>query len=103
MTKHRSRSVVIETAVWNQNGEQPAHEGQTLHGRKAVGLRGDGQVVAYYRKPESDGAKICMRCGAQMRDHGWIQTLEGGYIVCPGQIVITGILCKPDVVGGAVR
>ena len=103
MAKRPTTSVVIETAVWNQNGEQSGDEGQILHGRNAVGLRGDGQVVAYYRKPESEGAKICSRCGAQIRDHGWIQMLEGGHIVCPGQIVITGIRSEPDVVGGAVR
>ena len=103
MAKRPTTSVVIETAVWNQNGEQPPDQRQILHGRNAVGLRGDGQVIGYYRKPESEGAKICSRCGAQMRAHGWIEALEGGHIVCPGQIVITGIRSEPDVVGGAVR
>jgi hypothetical protein len=37
-----------------------------------------------------------------MHDHGWIDTLEGGHIVCPGDWIITGVKgerypCKPDV------
>ena len=35
-------------------------------------------------------------------DHGWINTLEGGHIVSPGDWIITGIAgekypCKPDI------
>ena len=26
-----------------------------------------------------------------MHDHGWIDTLEGGHIVCPGDWIITGV------------
>ena len=34
--------------------------------------------------------------------HGWIATLEGGHIVCPGDWIITGVKgemypCKPDI------
>ena len=34
--------------------------------------------------------------------HGWIQTLEGGHIVTPGDWIITGVKgehypCKPDI------
>mgnify|MGYP001589441972 FL=1 len=37
-----------------------------------------------------------------MHVHGWIDTLEGGHIVCPGDWVITGVKgeyypCKPDI------
>jgi hypothetical protein len=37
-----------------------------------------------------------------MQDHGWIDTLEGGHIVCPGDWIITGVVgelypCKPDI------
>jgi hypothetical protein len=37
-----------------------------------------------------------------MNDHGWIDTLEGGHNVCPGDWIITGIKgenypCKPDI------
>ena len=34
--------------------------------------------------------------------YGWIKTLEGGHIVCPGDWIITGVKgehypCKPDI------
>jgi hypothetical protein len=37
-----------------------------------------------------------------MHNHGWIDTLEGSHIVCPGDWIITGVKgehypCKPDV------
>jgi hypothetical protein len=37
-----------------------------------------------------------------MHWHGWIETLEGGHIVCPGDYIITGVKgerypCKPDI------
>ena len=37
-----------------------------------------------------------------MHEHGWIDTLEGGHIVCPGDWIITGVKgenypCKPDI------
>ena len=37
-----------------------------------------------------------------MHDHGWVDTLESGHIVCPGDWVITGVKgdhypCKPDI------
>lgn len=37
-----------------------------------------------------------------MHEHGWIDTLEGGHIVCPGDWIITGVNgerypCKPDI------
>lgn len=41
-------------------------------------------------------------CDAAMDDHGYIDTLEGGHTVCPGDWVITGVQgekypCKPDI------
>ncbi len=37
-----------------------------------------------------------------MHDHGWIDTLEFGHVVCPGDWIITGVKnerypCKPDI------
>jgi hypothetical protein len=48
------------------------------------------------------GTNTCDHCGDIMRNHGWIDTLEGGHIVCPGDWIITGVKgehypCKPDI------
>ena len=44
----------------------------------------------------------CEACGSHFIFHGWIETLEGGHTVCPGDWIITGVKgekypCKPDV------
>ena len=64
----------------------------------------EGQVVRYFRHPDKVFAAptACKHCGNPMHDHGWIDTLEGGHIVCPGDWIITGTRgerypCKPDV------
>ena len=61
----------------------------------------EGAVVRYYRHPGVVGETNC-RCGFIMHVHGWIDTLEGGHTVCPGDWIITGVKgerypCKPDI------
>jgi len=58
--------------------------------------------VDYYRKPEKDGLAPCPHCIHIRGNHGWIDTLEGGHKVCPGDFIITGVKgekypCKPDI------
>ena len=58
--------------------------------------------VGYYRTPKLDGQEKCKHCGYIMHNHGWIDTLEGGHIVCPSDWIITGIRgekypCKDDI------
>lgn len=58
--------------------------------------------VDYYRTPALDGKDKCRLCGVIMNHHGWIDTLEGGHIVCPNDYIITGVVgekypCKPDI------
>jgi len=48
----------------------------------------DPDVFVYTCK---DGHKECESCGTPLESHGWIQTLEGGYIVCPGDFIVKGI------------
>ena len=44
----------------------------------------------------------CKHCGAHLRTHGVIETLEGEHIVCPGDMIIKGVEgeyypCKPNI------
>lgn len=44
----------------------------------------------------------CIHCGFYLKQHGWIDTLEGGHRVCPGDWIITGVRgehypCKNDI------
>ena len=95
MSKFRKKPVVIEATQWFKNGDHPFDGGQS-HGEH------EGSVVRYYRNPDDDGQRSCRHCGRMMHDHGWIDTFEGGHIVCPGDWIITGVVgerypCKPDI------
>jgi hypothetical protein len=118
--KWRKKPVVIEATQWFKNGDHPfdyASERQrfengvmrtwtgvmrTWTGDEAKSLGLEGQIVRYYRHPKGDRQEKCKHCNRIMHDHGWIDTLEGGHIVCPGDWVITGVKgehypCKPDI------
>jgi hypothetical protein len=95
--KFKKKPVVIEATQWFKNGDHP----QDFSERGRGGLT-EGKVVRYYRTPEMDGQTKCNHCGNIMHFHGWIDTLEGGHIVCPGDWIITGVKgeyypCKPDI------
>lgn len=110
---YRKKPVVVEAYQWFKNGDHPEDYTKTHVGfengnlteflpdqRKASQWEGD--VVRYHRSPEVDGQTTCRRCGNIMHDHGWIDTLEGGHIVCPGDWIIKGVKgefypCKPGI------
>jgi hypothetical protein len=111
--KFRKKPVVIEAAQWFKNGDHPADYAEDQQGLEGGELRTftgaerktndwEGSVVRYYRVPELDGHAACKHCAQIMHVHGWIETLEGGHIVCPGDWIITGVQgenypCKPDI------
>ena len=87
----RKKPVTIEAHQWFRNGDHPED-----------GNHGEGKIVRYYRHPNISGSKQCSQCGFTMDSHGWIDTLEGGHNVCPGDWIITGVKgerypCKPDI------
>lgn len=111
--KFRKKPVVIEATQWFKNGDHPLDYSKTHHGYENGVLRPfpphyrmmngwEGDVVRYYRAPDVDGNTTCKHCGDIMHNHGWIETLEGGHIVCPSDWIITGVKgehypCKPDI------
>ena len=102
MAKFIKKPVVIEATQWFKNGDHP-NDGDEVF--KEGGNKGElleGKVVRYYRSPDLDEQKKCQYCGEIMHKHGWMKTLEGGHIVCPGDYIITGVKgenypCKPDI------
>lgn len=101
--KFRKRPVVVEAFRWTRNGDHPEDGEQTF---VAPGdgqtYRCEGKVVRYFRHPGVPGERNCDYCRRTMHEHGWIDTLEGGHIVCPGDWIITGVKgerypCKPDI------
>ena len=113
MAKFRKKPVVIEATQWFKNGDHPLDYASNQDGfqnGRLVSISGDhrkahgweGEVVRYFRHPDKAYAGECEKCGEIMHKHGWIDTLEGGHIVCPGDWIITGVKgehypCKPDI------
>jgi hypothetical protein len=59
----------------------------------------DGDHLSVEPYPTTGTCAICERF---FQEHGWVATLEGGHIVCPGDFIITGVNgekypCKPDI------
>ncbi len=101
MTKYRKRPVVIEATQWFKNGDHP-DDGQGTYSDGNGYHRCEGKVVRYYRHPQVDGQALCGHCSHKFHEHGWIDTLEGGHIVCIGDFIITGVKgerypCKPHI------
>ena len=111
--KYRKKPIVIEAIQWFRNGDHPGDyigdtqgfengELRVFTGEERQARDWEGMVVRYYRTPKLDGQDRCRHCNQIMHFHGWIDTLEGGHIVCPGDWIITGIKgenypCKPDI------
>ena len=100
--RYRKKPVVIEANKWFKNGDHPDDDCKTFVGSDGKPFQGEGKVVRYYRHPGIPGTNVCEQCGNTMHNHGWIDTLEGGHNVCPGDWIITGIKgerypCKPDI------
>lgn len=63
---------------------------------------GNHLAVVPYKSQTKHPLHHCSHCDNQYRDHGWVDTLEGGHIVCPGDWVVTGprgenYPVKPDI------
>lgn len=106
--KYRKRPVIVEAHQWFKNGDHPADNCDIIGPPPEAEPNAndfcltEGKVVRYFRDPDTRGAEPCKHCGKWMHDHGWIDTLEGGHIVCPGDYIITGVAgeyypCKPDI------
>jgi hypothetical protein len=103
VAKFKKKPVVIEATQWNENGDHPddnCFEVLSVDGDTT--FLSEGKVVRRFRTPQVAGQKECNHCGVIFHNHGWIDTLEGGHIVCPGDWIITGVKgehypCKPDI------
>ncbi len=103
MAKYRKKPIVIDATQWFKNGDHPEDDRETFKDPDTgTPFLGEGHVVRYYRNPDDEGERECAHCGKLMHWHGWIETLEGGHNVCPGDWIITGVKgehypCKPDI------
>ena len=82
--KYRKKPVVIEATQWFK--VKPISE----------------VIVKEFIVSKGMESSKCGYCKLTMEHHGWIDTLEGGHTVCPGDFIITGVHgehypCKPDI------
>ena len=101
MAKYRKKPVVIGATQWHKNGDHPDDECYYVDDKSPDRFLSEGKLVRRHQHPEN-GKDVCKQCGRIMHVHGWIDTLEGGHIVCPGDFIITGVQgerypCKPDI------
>jgi hypothetical protein len=101
-THFRKKPVVIAATQWFRNGDHPDDGDERFTSGAFAGEKLEGKVVRYFRNPSVPGTDSCAYCRHMFYDHGWIDTLEGGHIVCPGDWIITGVKgerypCKPDI------
>lgn len=83
ITRYIKKPVIVEAIQW--------------HGFNRVPVIDDISVYDPYRINS-----CCKICGQEISVHGFISTLEGGHIVCPGDWIITGVKgerypYKPDI------
>ncbi len=95
MKKYRQKTVIIEAEKWNKvdiDSDDPT--GYYL------GVIPCEELTFYGTEK-----KECPHCGELSKLHGWIKTIQGWHLVCPGDIIIkepTGQCfcfypCKPSV------
>jgi len=102
MAKYRKKPVVIDAEQWFKNGDHSKdHDPIGIKNPTSQDMERyydyrstEGEVVRRYRAPSLDGQTLCKYCGKIMHDHGWIDTPEGGHIVCPGDWIVEGCTTK---------
>ena len=100
MSKYVKKPIVIDATPWWKNGDHPLDNSCPISPENPD--LSEGELVRFYRPTAYPHGHVCHHCKLKFHDHGWIDTLEGGHIVCPGDWIITGVQgehypCKPDI------
>ncbi|GAA1765816.1 hypothetical protein [Streptomonospora arabica] len=98
--KYRKKPVEITAHQWLRNGDHPDDytedlidpvDGRVWTAEQRRAENWEGAVVRYFRHPDIPGDQTCSKCELPMDAHGWIDTLEDGHNVCPGDWIVTGV------------
>ena len=104
--KFRKKPVIVNATQWHKNGDHPEDHSVMVYPNKNSTTQfepflSEGKIVRHCRLPYFNKI-VCTYCKTGIFSHGWIDTLEGGHIVCPGDWIITGVEgeyypCKSDI------
>ena len=90
--KYRKKPVTVEASLWRKDGD---HDEVGLYRYPPVdpitgeiSASDDAILMGQMRHSEVPERFRRATCDALMDDHGWIDTLEGGHTVCPGDYII---------------
>ena len=89
--KFKSKPVEIEATQWFKNGDHPQDDCKIIDPKDKYlkPFLSEGRVVRYFRRPDIHEDSPCPHCDKSMFDHGFIDTIQGGHTVCPGDWIIT--------------
>ena len=91
MAKYRKKPIEVMAPQWFKNGDHPEDNSSLIISTKDPPLMSEGKVVRCHNNPTMPQSDKCKHCGVMMFHHGWIDTLEDGHNVCPGDWIITGV------------
>lgn len=97
MAKFRKKPVKleeVEATQWFKNGDHPEDNCRMIRPDPKSETQfepflSEGKIVRRFRRPDIGGDAYCHGCGQKFYDHGWIDTEERGFDVCPGSWIIT--------------
>jgi len=89
MPKFVKKSGVVEATQWFKNGDHPDDGPRFCETGPVTGFPREGSVVNFYRYYEPHKNNPCLVCGNKLHEHGWVDSIAGGVIVCPGDFIMT--------------
>lgn len=105
--KYVKKPIVVDAIQWFKNGDHPQDNTHMIYPdpnsmTQFEPFLSGGKIVRHFNRPDVPWQEVCSGCKYKWEDHGWIDTLEGGHVVCPGDYIITGVKgevypCKPDI------
>ena len=74
---------------WYRNGDHPNDNCKSIEpSRGGKPFLSEGQIVRYFRHPSIEGSVVCKFCSCTMHDHGFIDSGDSGWTVCPGDYIV---------------
>jgi len=107
LKQFQKKPIIIEAIKWEKQGDHPNDDCYEVTPKHGVTFMSEGKVVRRFCHPKVMSLDVCeyKGCNHTIGEHGWIDTVQGGHRVCPGDWIITerGSIkegyypCKPDV------